>query len=98
MTIIEISALDNGAHRNQTASGVVPIPDGWAVIPDGMVWESFPFGEIEVDYSQNPPVVTACTPLPIPEPNPAPVPEDKPSVWDELDEAYQEGVNGAYDE
>ena len=31
-----------------------------------------------------------------PEPEPAPDPEL--SVWDELDAAYQEGVNGAYDE
>ena len=27
-----------------------------------------------------------------------PEPEEPTSVWDELDAAYQEGVNGAYDE
>ena len=29
---------------------------------------------------------------------PKPSPEEEPSVWDELDAAYQEGVNSAYDE
>lgn len=33
-----------------------------------------------------------------PEPEPEPEPTPEPSVWDELDAAYQEGVNGAYDE
>lgn len=34
MTIIEIAALENGAHRNQTGT-FAAIPDGWAVIPEG---------------------------------------------------------------
>lgn len=29
----------------------------------------------------------------MPEPEPIPEPESEPSVWDELDAAYQEGVN-----
>ena len=29
---------------------------------------------------------------------PAPEPETEPSVWDELDAAYTEGVNAAYDQ
>ena len=50
MKIIEIAALDNGAHRNQTISGAAFVPDGWAVIPDGMaIPETFPFVNIEVD-------------------------------------------------
>lgn len=36
--------------------------------------------------------------LPEPEPEPMPEPTTEPSVWDELDAAYQEGVNSAYDE
>ena len=32
MTIIELAALENGAHRNQTGD-FSAIPDGWAVIP-----------------------------------------------------------------
>lgn len=47
MRIIEISAQDNRAHRNQTGT-FFTVPDGWAIIPDDMVCENFPFGEIEV--------------------------------------------------
>lgn len=90
MRIIEITALDNGAHRNQTGS-FSTVPEGWAVIPDGMETENFPFGEITVDETQTPPVVTSWTPGVMPEPEPEPEPE--PNVWDELDAAYQEGVD-----
>lgn len=74
MRIIEINALSNGAHRNQTSSGALPVPSGWAILPDGMATPNFPFGDITVD-DQTPPVVTSWTPLPIPEPEPAPDPE-----------------------
>ena len=74
MRIIEIAALSNGAHRNQTSSGTILVPDGWAILPDGMETPNFPFGDITVD-NQTPPVVTNWTPLPIPEPEPAPYPE-----------------------
>jgi hypothetical protein len=47
MKIIEINALDNGAHNNQTYHGVVS--EGWAIIPDDMVIpDTFPFVDIEV--------------------------------------------------
>lgn len=42
--------------------------------------------------------VTAMTEGTLPEPVPVPEPEDEISVWDELDAAYQEGVNSAYDQ
>ena len=78
MTLIEIKALNNGAHNNQAIDGVTPetfpIPDGWAIIPDGMVCENFPFGDITVDDSV-PPVVTSWTPGVLPEPKPEPEPE-----------------------
>ena len=46
MNIVEIKALEGGAHRN--ASGdFKTVPEGWAMIPDGMNTPSFPFGEIE---------------------------------------------------
>ena len=32
------------------------------------------------------------------QPDPIPEPEGEASVWDELDAAYQEGVNSAYDQ
>ena len=74
MKIIRIEPGVNGSHNNQTTNGTIPLPDGWAIIPDGMETPNFPFGSITVD-NQTPPVVTSWTPLPIPEPEPAPEPE-----------------------
>lgn len=71
MTIIEIQPLDNGAHNNQTTSGVIPVPDGWAILPDSIDTPNFPFGDITVDDS-TPPVVTSWTAGEIPEPEPEP--------------------------
>jgi hypothetical protein len=48
MKMLEIIALPNGAHRNQTFHG--NLPDGWAVIPDDMeIPETFPFVNIEAE-------------------------------------------------
>ena len=74
MEIIRIEPNGNGSHNNQTTNGTIPVPDGWAILPDGMATPNFPFGDITVD-NQTPPVVTSWTPLPIPEPEPAPEPE-----------------------
>ena len=46
--IIEIQALPNGGHRNQTGT-FKTIPNGYAVIPDDMETPNFPFGDIEVE-------------------------------------------------
>lgn len=47
MKIIEIEALENGAHRNQT--GINHVPEGYAQIPDDMpIPDTFPFVNIEV--------------------------------------------------
>lgn len=80
MRIIEITALSNGAHRNQTGN-FSTIPDGWAVIPDGMETANFPFGEVTVNDSA-PPVVTSWTAgeLPEPEPDPEPTPTTEERV------------------
>lgn len=93
MKIIEIAALDNGAHNNQTYHGV--LPEGWAIIRDGVELENFPFGTFEVEEIDGKLYMKVDTwiPLPMPEPEPIPEPEEEPSVWDELDAAYQEGVN-----
>lgn len=136
MKILEIKALPNGAHRNQEWDKL-PIPDGWAVIPEDMELENFPFGNVTaeevihykdvtvlrdviktrevpaVDEDGNPVMaeeeyteqemvteqqpygvmtVTGWEPLPMPEPEPEPA--LTPSVWDEMDAAYREGVNG----
>ena len=75
MTIIEITALSNGAHRNQTVSGAVTVPDGWAVLPDSMDTPNFPFGEVEVAEINDVMTVTKWTAGTIPEPEPEPEPE-----------------------
>lgn len=94
MTIIEIQALSNGAHRNQTIDGHITPPDGWAAIPDSMaIPDTFPF----VDITAQDGVVTEMTanqeaydaavaarPTHDPETEPA-------DVWAELDAAYQQG-------
>lgn len=77
MRAIEIVALSNGAHRNQ--SGMSVLPDGWAVIPDEMVCENFPFGEVTAEEIDGVMTVTGWTPGAIPEPEPAPEPEPEPS-------------------
>ena len=72
MRAIEIAALSNGAHRNQT--GLDVLPDGWAVIPDDMVCENFPFGEVTAAEIDGVMTVTSWIPGTIPEPEPAPEP------------------------
>lgn len=74
MTIIEITALPNGAHRNQTGM-FSSIPDGWAVIHDGMETPNFPFGEVEVAEINGVMTVTKWTAGTIPEPEPELDPE-----------------------
>lgn len=96
MKIIEIAALPNGAHNNQTFHG--SLPAGWAVVPDSLTVENFPFGTPAVEEVNGVPTVTAWTPGVMPEPGPTPEPMEETSVWDELDAAYQEGVNSAYDQ
>lgn len=76
MRIIEIAPLDNGAHRNQDG-GLSVVPSGWAVIPDGMECENFPFGEVEVAQVNGVMTVTKWTPLPMPEPEPI---EEEPTT------------------
>ena len=70
MNIIEITAFDNGAHRNQQIDGVIPVPEGWAIVPDELECENFPFGNVTVEEKDGIPVVVAWKPLPIPEPEP----------------------------
>lgn len=49
MNIVEIIALSNGAHRNQSWDNPSEVIDGWAIVPDELETENFPFGEIEVE-------------------------------------------------
>lgn len=81
MRIIEIEALSNGAHQNQSIFGDLNnIPDGYAVIPDEMETPNFPFGEVEVEEVDGVMTVTKWTagtmPEPELEPEPTPTAED----------------------
>lgn len=77
MRIIEIEALKNGAHRNQTSSVHVPLPDGWAIIRSDKELENFPFGSFEVEEVDGVSymVEDSWVPGEVPEPEPEPDPE-----------------------
>ena len=50
MRIIRIIASPNGGHANQTTSANIPLPSGWAIIPETMeIPETFPFVDLEVE-------------------------------------------------
>lgn len=73
MKIIEIQALDNGAHRNQAVSGAVAVPDGWAEIPaDLAIPETFPFVDLVVEGQRVVSMMAGVVPDPEPEPEPEP--------------------------
>ncbi len=68
LTIIEIKALENGAHRNQSWEWEFgTIPEGYAVIPENMETENFPFGEVTVEKIGGVMTVTKWTPGTMPE-------------------------------
>ena len=76
MKLIEITALSNGAHRNQTYNGST-VPDGWAVIPDGMaVPDTFPFVNLTVEDQTVTSMTAGIVPEHEPEPEPEPTAED----------------------
>lgn len=88
MRIVEIAALENGAHRNQTIDFPVIIPDGWALIPDDVETENFPFGTLEVEEIDGMTTVTAWTPGTLPEPGPEPDP--RPTTEEKIAALEQE--------
>lgn len=100
MKMIEITALSNGAHRNQTFNGT--LPEGWAIILGNEELTNFPFGNFEVEQVDGVTYMVdgswVAGEMPEPEPVPVPEPEVESNVWDELDAAYQKGVNSAYDQ
>lgn len=71
MRMLEICAQDNGAHRNQTSSADIPIPEGWAVIPEDMLLENFPFGDVTAEELEGVMTVTGWTAGKLPEPETA---------------------------
>ena len=72
MTIIEIQALPNGAHRNQTTTSSAAIPAGWSGIPADMtIPETFPFVDLVVEGNQVVSMTSGVVPEPEPEPEPS---------------------------
>lgn len=72
MRLIEIKKLDNGSHRNQTVENLSKIPTGWAVIPEDMITDNFPFGDLTAEEIDGVMTVTSWTPGVIPETDPEP--------------------------
>lgn len=82
--MIEVAALDNGAHRNQTYNGV--LPKGWAIIPeDTEIPATFPFVGVTVEEVDGILTVTALEEGIVPEPDPSDEPEKGPSAEEILD-------------
>ena len=69
MRIIEIAALPNGAHRNQTGVQFT-IPEGWAMIPEGMETPNFPFGQVTAADVNGVMTVTGWVAVELPGPTP----------------------------
>lgn len=82
MRIIEIKALDNGAHRNQTGD-FVTIPKDWAVIPDDMETPNFPFGKVTAEEIDGVMTVTKWEAGTMPEAEPEP--EAEPTTNELID-------------
>lgn len=80
MRMIEINALDNGAHDNQSYHGI--LPEGWAVLPDTIVTENFPFGTPTVEEIDGVMTVTQWVPGIIPEPEIGEPIKEEPSQLD----------------
>ena len=81
MLIVEIIALDNGAHRNQDSNlSIQNIPEGWAVVPEDMELENFPFGEVTAEEIDGVMTVTNWVAGVIPEVEPI---EEEPSEEDD---------------
>lgn len=93
---------EHAVHDIQTNSGWAQNPYGeeYAVVPDNMVpsiMETRGFCDIELNEEGTEVVSFTAREIPVIGPDEPDAPAE-PTVWDELDEAYQEGVNGAYDE
>ena len=77
--------------------GANPYGEEYAVVPDEMVpaiMETCGWCDLELNEDGTEVVsFTALEKPDIPEPDPEPTPSEDESVWDELDAAYQEGVN-----
>lgn len=90
MRLVEIIALGNGAHRNQTIDWEITPPDGWAVIPENMNTPNFPFGEITAKEINGVVTVTKWVAGTIPEPELIPEPITQEERIEALENALLE--------
>jgi hypothetical protein len=97
MHIICLTPVEPGVYNDHKADHITTPPDGWAYIPEDFPLPStFPrLGSIEAEEIDGTVTVTSMTEGTLPEP--VPEPEAPPTAWDEMDAAYQEGVNAAYE-
>ena len=82
MRLVKIERFENGGHCNQTVNHLSKIPDGWALIPEDMVTDNFPFGDITVEEIDGVPTVTSWVPGEIPK---IPEVEEEPTAQDDID-------------
>ena len=89
MKIMEVAALPNGGHRNQECHGV--IPEGWALIPEGMELPNFPFGLAQTEAVEGVLTLTGWTPGELPGQVEEPVSLEQRVAA--LEQAVQTGLN-----
>lgn len=96
MKIIQIAELPSGGHRNRDSASSV-VPAGWVFVPPDLETPNFPFGTFDSAIQNGVPTMTAWYPGIVPAVPEEGGEEDSTDVWTQLDAAYQEGVNSAYD-
>ena len=75
MLMIELAALENGAHRNQWIDGVITPPEGWAAVPEELEAEAagyLPYILLTVEEGEITGMAQGTIPTPTPEPEPEP--------------------------
>lgn len=93
MYIIAIEPLENNLHLIESQSHRKSVwMDGYIEIPSELV-EEVVATDGYCDLIIKDGVLVGVTPTEKPEPEPIPEPEEETTVWDELDAAYQEGVD-----
>lgn len=93
MLIIEIKELDNGGHRNQVGT-FKNIPTGWAVVPESMTLDNFPFGKVKAKKVDGVMTVTSWEAGAVPEQTPVPEVDPVENITTaDMAAAIKEGVD-----
>lgn len=74
MQMLKILKNSNGSHQDQTYHGV--LPDGWALIPDGMAMKYFPYGEVKAEQDKETGMMTVTEWIPGELPETPKIPQD----------------------